>query len=45
MCGLEFHAFCSVKKLDAWLKKNIPNLKDRKQIKEIITRKILKPQT
>jgi len=34
-----------IEKLDAWLKKNIPNLKDRKQIKEIITRKILKPQT
>jgi len=32
-------------KLDTWLEKNIPNLKDRKQIKEIITRKILKPQT
>jgi hypothetical protein len=27
------------------LEENIPNLKDRKQIKEIITRKILKPQT
>lgn len=34
-----------MEKLDAWLEKNIPNLKDRKQIKEIITRKILKPQT
>jgi hypothetical protein len=34
-----------MEKLDAWLEKNIPNLKDRKQIKEIITRKIQKPQT
>jgi len=34
-----------MEKLDAWLEKNILNLKDRKQIKEIITRKILKPQT
>ena len=33
-----------IEKLDAWLEKNIPNLKDRKQIKEIITREILKPK-